>query len=669
MERVNYYSMLIVTAILLLLVVTRVAGADGEAALSPYFYVQDGESNPEAFPLLDTNVDVEISGVIARVTVVQTYANRGTQAIHARYVFPGSSRAAVHDLVMTVGGRVIRAQIREREAARQAYAAARLEGKSASLLEQQRPNVFSMEVANILPGDTIKVELTYSELLTPEDGKYAFVYPTVVGPRYAGAPQEQDGNQWAAAPYLPEGVAPQTKFAVRVRLAAGMPVQDIVSDSHRVKVDYQSEETALVSLEGTEFGGDRDFILHYRLAGEEIAAGLLLYQGQSENIFLLMAEPPQRPEPEIIPGREYIFVVDVSGSMFGFPLDTAKLLLKDLIGALRPEDRFNLIFFSGANEILAPSSLAATSENIQKAVHLLDSIGSGGGTELLPALRRALDLKAVEGYARSLVLITDGYISAEPEVFELINDNLGQANVFAFGIGGAVNRHLIEGLAKAGRGEPFVVTDPAEAPGVARQFAEYMSSPVLTDIRVKAEGVRIYDLEPQTVPDLFAARPIMLIGKWRGEPTGTIAISGRNGQGVYTRTFDLSKVKPAQENVVLRYLWARERLARLTVFGGEQRNQDAITQLGLQYNLLTAYTSFVAVDEVVRNQGGQGDDVTQPLPLPQGVSEYAVGASPGATQVPEPEFWLLLALGVLAVAACLPVRQMLIQAAERPDNQ
>ncbi|MDR2549176.1 MAG: VWA domain-containing protein [Desulfobulbus sp.] len=621
-----------------------------DTSLSPHFFVESengAEENGENFPLLDTRTEVNISGVIAQVTVRQKYANRGGQPIHARYIFPGSTRAAVHGLTMTVGERVIRAQIKERQAAQAVYEQAKQEGKSAALLSQERPNVFSMAVANILPGDVIDVELVYTELLLPENGVYEFVYPTVVGPRYSGAHEDPAKSQWVKNPYLKKDSAAKTGFAIHTRLAAGMPVKDISCPSHAVQVDYESPDTANINLSGQDFGGDRDFILRYRLDGDAIATGLMLFAGRDENFFLLMAQPPRRPAVNQIPPREYIFVVDVSGSMVGFPLDTAKTLLTGLINSLRPEDRFNMVFFAGGNQVMAPAPVAATTDNVQAALAMLNNFKGGGGTELLPALRTAMAMPADEGVSRSVLVITDGYVSAEKEAFSLIRENLGHSNLFAFGIGSAVNRHLIEGLAMAGSGEPFILTDPGEAPAMTKRFCEYISAPVLTDIKVAYEGFDAYDVEPTHIPDLFSQRPLLVFGKWRGPRDGKIVISGVNGEGAYSQSFAPGEVQADEKNAGLRTLWARNRLARLSDYGqGESVEQKAaIVNLGLAYNLLTAHTSFVAVDEVVRNAGGAGKEVKQPLSLPKGVSELAV---PGR-RVPEPEFWLLTLAALVTV--------------------
>ncbi len=617
-----------------------------DGTLSPYFFVENGDPEVDRLPLKETKADVVIAGVIADVVVTQVYRNEGNRPIHARYVFPASTRAAVHGMTMQVGARRIRAKIRERTAARQEFAAARKAGKSAALLEQQRPNVFTMDVANILPQDEIRVELHYSELLVPTDGTYEFVYPTVVGPRYSRDREATaaENDRWVKSPYLHAGEAPTYTFDIEARIAAGMPIEEVLCPSHRTYVDWRNRNATKVTLDpGETDGGNRDYILRYRLQGQQVKTGLLLYPGKEESFFLLMMQPPVRVAPRQIPPREYIFVLDVSGSMSGFPLDTAKVLMRELVVGLRPTDRFNVILFSGGSRLLAPKSLPATPANIRWATEEIDREYGGGGTELGAALDRALALPGNEGVSRTTIVVTDGYISAEAGVFEKIRANLNRSNLFAFGIGSSVNRHLIEGMARAGQGEPFVVTEPSEARAVAKSLQEYVQSPVLTDIKVDTQGFKVYDVEPLSIPDLFADRPLVVFGKWRGDTSGTIRVTGLGGEGRYEKVFDVDEAESSADNRALRYLWARARVARLADDGrADDETRRQVTTLGLTYELLTEYTSFIAVHEVVRNPDGSAPTVNQPLPLPQGVSDLAVGNS-----VPEPELPLLLALVLL----------------------
>jgi Ca-activated chloride channel family protein len=628
------------------------AETDANRTLSPYFFVQSDAEGGEQLPLKSTTVVVDIAGVIADVRLTQTYKNEGRYPIEALYIFPGSTRAAVYGMKMTIGERIQVAKVEERQAARATYEKAKGEGKSTSLLEQQRPNVFQMNVANIMPGNEVRVELSYTELLVPTDGIYEFVSPTVVGPRYsnrpaAGAPPTE---RWVENPYLTEKQPPPYTFDITVNLATGLPIQNMTSPSHKVEIAYQDASRATAKLSPSEqFGGNRDYILQYRLQGDAVESGLLLYEGQEENFFLLMMQPPKRVTNQQIPPRDYMYIVDVSGSMHGFPLETAKKLLADLINHLRPVDTFNVLLFSGGSALLSSHPVPATPENIQIALEFIDREQGSGGTELLPALHRALALPESEQTTRTLVIVTDGYVAVETEAFELIHSRLQNANVFSFGIGSSVNRFLIEGLARAGYGEPFIVTKPDEASDIAAKFRTYIQTPVLSNIEVDYNSFDVYDVEPPSVPSVFAERPVVIFGKWHGQPHGAITIRGNRGDAAYTKTIEVANVQAQLTNAALRYLWARHRIATLGDYQALQPQDERvkeITTLGLTYNLLTAYTSFVAVDEVVRNPGGQNTQVKQPLPLPQGVSNFAVGGELGTTPEPETVF-LMGVIGLL----------------------
>ncbi|HEX6279745.1 MAG TPA: VIT and VWA domain-containing protein [Pyrinomonadaceae bacterium] len=629
-----------------------VAQTDPDRSLSPYFFVK-GDPSVDRLPLKDTSVEITVAGVIADVRVVQTYANEGKNPINATYVFPASTRAAVYGMRMRIGDEVIVARIKEREAAKEEFETAKKEGKSASLLEQSRPNVFTMNLANLMPDETVEIELRYTELIVPTDGQYEVVYPTVVGPRYSSG--EGKDNAFVETPYLRQGEKPTSSFHLTARVAAGLPIYDLGSPSHRIAPQWFGQTDAVLTLtEDDHFQGNRDFVLHYRLAGDQITSGLLLYQGIDENFFLYMAQPPKRVVVDDIPPREFVFVVDVSGSMEGFPLDTSKQLLQDLIGNLRSSDYFNVVLFAGDSTALSDTPLPATKDNISRAIQLIEQQRGSGGTELQGAMEQAMSLKAQPGVSRSLVLITDGYISAEEGVFNYIREHLGDANVFAFGIGQGVNRYLIEGVANAGLGEPFIAEDPSKAAEVAAKFRVYIESPVLTDINFRTAGFEIYDVHPGGFPDLLAQRPIVVFGKWRGSPTGSVELTGKTGRGNFSSVINVADYQPSEANAALRYLWARTKIAELSDnrFGEvTDASIKEVTNLGLKYNLLTRYTSFIAVREKVVNPNAPANNVSQPLPLPVGVSDLAIGS--------EPELTCLLAMLGLIGSVVLLLRRYL----------
>jgi Ca-activated chloride channel family protein len=347
--------------------------------------------------------------------------------------------------------------------------------------------------------------------------------------------------------------------------------------------------------------------------------------------------------------------------MSGFPLETSKRLLTDLIGKLRPTDYFNVVLFAGDSTVLSENSLQANKQNLATAIHLLNDQRGAGGTELLAAIQRAMSVPRQQDISRNIVVVTDGYVDGEEGVFDYIRNNLGQSNVFSFGIGSSVNRYLIEGIAKAGMGEPFIVSDETEAAATANKFREYIQTPVLTNIQIRANGFDTYDVQPTHFPDLLAQRPLILFGKWRGPITGQFQLTGKSGRGDYVSTLDIAGIQPEEGNRALRYLWARSRIAELSDYGSTNVRDDrakAITALGLKYNLLTQFTSFIAVREVVTNTLEPAKDINQPLPLPIRVSDMAVGDTETGS---EPELiWLIVGSVLLTTLMILRKRRQLV---------
>lgn len=635
--------------------------AQARPAEGPYFQVA-GDPAVDALPLKSTQVEVRLAGVIADVTVTQRYRNEGQRPIEARYVFPGATGAAVHAMQVRLAGRVLNAKIEEKQRARIRHETAKREGKTSALLEQERPNVFQMNVANILPGDDVQVELRYTELVAPTEGRYEFVFPTVVGPRYHRPASAGGTSSFPATPQLKEGEASRAGFDLRVHFASPLPVSELSSSSHGIEVTGEGTAQAEVTLNDSGERADRDFILSYRLAGERTATGLTLFRGEGpdggdENFFLALVEPPKAIAAAQINPREYVFVVDISGSMHGQPLATAKVLLRNLIGSLRPTDTFNVMLFSGSSQMLNATPVPATRANIERAIATIDQQRGGGSTEIVPALRRIAALPKAGDVSRSVIVVTDGYVTVENEVFQLIRRNLGNSNVFAFGIGSSVNRHLIEGIARAGQGEPFIVTKPELAAAQAERLRRMIDAPVLTQLKARFEGLEVYDVEPaalNALPDVLGGRPVLIHGKWRGEPRGQLVLEGAAAIGNHLEVVPVSA--PDAQASALRHLWARSRIQQLSdqeALEGGSGQREAITALGLSYSLLTQYTSFIAVDEVVRT-AETAVPVNQPLPPPQGVSNAAVGAEVGAAipSTPEPAAWLslLVVLGLVGVA-------------------
>ncbi|VXA95670.1 VIT and vWA domain-containing protein [Maribacter litoralis] len=592
---------------------------------SPYLLVASENAN---IHLKSSITEVNIAGTIAHVRVTQVYQNKGAEAIEAKYVFPLSTQAAVHKMHMIVDERLVVAKIFEKQEAQKVYDSALEEGKRAAKLDQDRPNVFQMNVGNIMPGDEITLDIYYTEILVPVNGEYQFVAPAVVGPRFTG--ENTDNEESFNMPYTAKGIADTFNYDISVRLNAGMIIQNVNSASHHIAVDYPDAKTAEIILsEGNKNPSNRDFILKYNLRGNQIQTGLLMYEGNDENFFAFQMEPNSNVVLDDIPAREYLFIVDVSGSMNGYPLEVSRILMRNLLCGLRMSDTFNVQLFASSSTIFSPTPVEINEQNIEAAIRFLSEGQGGGGTQLLSALKTAYKSPRKDmSVARSMVVITDGYVSVEKEAFELIRNNLDQASVFTFGIGSSVNRYLIEGMAKVSNSESFIATTSEEAAEEAKDFANYIATPLLTRVKIESKGFDMYDLAQKSIPDVFAARSVVVHGKYRGKAEGKIIITGYQGKKRFRQVYNVSDGQLSKQNKALGYLWARKKIADLDDYNN-LFNEDVkaeVVALGLKYNLLTNYTSFVAVDEAIVNKDGTLKKVKQPLPMPNNVNNSAVGA-------------------------------------------
>ena len=624
------------------LIMSSVLFAQDVTTESPYFQVENElptDFDPSSFALINSQVSVQVSGVIAEVTVEQEYANKSELTLNTNYVFPGSSQSAIYYMEMELDGRVIQAKIKEKEEAKEIFETAKKEGKSASLLEQQRPNVFQMSLANIKPKSSVFVRFKYTETLIPNKKTYEFVFPTLVGPRYATAKMASK-DPWVNNPFVNKDSANyqghKPRFSMNLKLNAGMPINQASWYSHpNVNVEFLSDNKLKSSIINANNAAG-DFIFRYKLAGDEIASGLLLYEGKDENFFLYTMQPPSRPKQSMVPPRDYIFIVDVSGSMDGFPIEVSKKLITSILSGLKEEDKFNILLFAGSSEQYADELIPATKSNVGRAIRFINDQNGSGGTEILPALERSLNMIKDKGRSSTVVIATDGLVTVEREAIALIEDNLGKANFFPFGIGKSSNRYIIEALANAGMSESFICTSENEALKKAAEFKEMVTNPVLTDIKVNFNGMKTYDVLPKNVPDLFGDKPLVVFGKYTSATNGQITVKGKNANGKFEQEFDVKEGEKKNENGALRYLWAIQKIKMLSDYNRAEPSgklKEEIIDLGLNYNLLTEFTSFVAVDD-------SQDKLNDNTPSPSKVSNTS-----GA--VPEPHEWTLIFVGLL----------------------
>lgn len=609
-------------------------------------------------PLEHTDVQVDISGFIARVTLTQRYANPYETPIEAVYAFPMSEKGAVDRMTMKVGDRFIKGVIKERTEANRIYQEAKSQGKAASLLDQERPNIFTQRVANIMPGDAIEITLSYVEYLEYKDGEYAFAFPMVVGPRYIPGggsktavledrhessvrptPQQHSGAQVPDAdritpPVTPEGTRAGHDIALSVHLDAGVPVRDVRSELHEVDIWRRSESVSDLRLKNMASIPNRDFVLRYAVGGNQVDDAILAHNAGDDGFFTLILQPPARVAPENVTPKEMIFIIDCSGSMSGFPLDKAREAMTAAITNMNPHDTFNLISFSGGLGYCFPAPVSNTDQNQRKALDYLDKLRGGGGTEMMPAIRAALANQNDRERLRIVCFMTDGFIGNDMAILDAIQKHSGSARVFAFGIGNGVNRFLIEGMARAGRGASEIVTLESEGAEAASRFHERIHSPVLTDIDVDFGDLDVEEVfpDPKAMPDLFASQPLILKGRYAKAGDGVVTIRGNTANGPYERAVMVTLPKRAEEHDVLAPLWARTKIASImeTDWLGAQHGQPrpdvkaAVTTLGLNYNLVTQYTSFVAVENKVINESGQVRTIETPVEMTDGVSYEGV---------------------------------------------
>ena len=567
--------------------------AQNDETECPYFNIETSDSTGVNLSLLATNVDVTISGIIANVEIEQAYYNAGDSTLDATYVFPMSSQAAVYGMDMIVNDRVIQAVIKRKEEANEIFETANENGHTATLLEQHRPNVFQMSLANIKSKDTIKVRMVYTEILQPIKGVYQFVFPTIVGPRYT-----MDGEEWVSQTIQSASDIQETELNINMQINASSVVA-AKCESHDIEFDIEPRQVngSISTTPGN------DFIVEYYMDNDVIKSGLLLYEGEEENFFLSIIQPPRLDVEFDSPPREYIFIMDVSGSMSGEPIEVSKQLISDLLNDLTFEDRFNIVFFAGASSTLSDTSLPVTADNIKLAQDAIDNVQAGGGTRILSALDKALNMSGTEDFSRSFVILSDGYVNVEKEVFRLIRENLNEANFFALGIGRNVNRYIIEGIAYVGEGESFVATNGADASEIAESLRRYINRPALTNIEVAFDGIEVYDIEPLTIPDVFSERPVLIYGKYNKPTSGTFHIEGDYAEGRFSNSLSFEDYSLGiEDNIALKYLWARKRIKLMSDYCLASNESDTlsieeeITRLGLKYSLVTEFTSFVAVD-------------------------------------------------------------------------
>jgi Ca-activated chloride channel family protein len=592
---------------------------------------------------------VEIAGFVARVRVTQVFSNPFPDPIEAVYTFPLSHRGAVDAMWMRSQGREIRGEIHRREQARLLYERARERGQVAALLDQERPNVFTQSVANLMPGASVEIEIHYVETLEYEDGTFSFSFPTVVGPRFVpGAPVGASGTGWApdttrvpdasrvTPPVVPEGTRAGHDIAITLDIEAGVSIERIDSPLHEIAVDRPGDERALVRLARRDEIPNRDFVLRYTVAADDVRSGVLAHRSEGPGTVTFLLLPPKRVTPQTAAPKEMIFVVDRSGSQRGLPLLKAKETLLWILDHMNPNDTFQIVDFGSTANVLFERPQPASPAMKAAARRYIEGLEANGGTMMAEAVQRVASLPAEGHRLRTVVFMTDGYIGNDFEVIDLVRRLRGTSRWFAFGTGNSVNRFLLEGIAREGGGEVEIVLLDSPGHEVAQRFWQRIGSPVLTDVTLEFRGLDVTDVFPQQVSDLWAGKPLVIQARYDRPGTGQVILRGYRGGEAYREVLDVRLPRKGGSDA-LASMWARAKvdaLMRRDLPGLQSGSfapdiEEEIVEVALAHGLLTQFTSFVAVEERVVNEGGRQWTETVPVDMPEGVTYEGVFGTPG----------------------------------------
>jgi Ca-activated chloride channel homolog len=634
---------------------------------------QQGRYTPA--PILSTDVKIAVTGIIARATVRQEFTNPSQKKgdwLEGIYVFPLPETAAVDHLRMHVGERIIEGQVKERAEAKKVYEKAKQEGKRTSLVEQERPNVFTTSVANIGPGERIIVEIEYQETIRYDQGTFQLRFPMVVGQRYIpGTPvivegQDQNGSgtmldtdrvpdaSRITPPVQKPGQESMNPISLSLSLTPGFPVVKVESLFHPVIVIPDPDGGYHISLKQDAVPADRDFQLTWSPApGTDPTATVLTEQRNGETYAMLMLMPPtlQNDATPLMP-RDLTFVIDTSGSMAGPSIGQAKSALATALTRLTTQDRFNVIQFNNTVRSLFSAPQPVTTAAMRKALRYVEGLSADGGTEILPALRQALKSPQDSTRRQQIVLITDGQVGNEDELFELLHHRLGNKRLFTVGIGSTPNSHLMRKTAEFGRGTFTYVGNVSDVKDKLDALFKKLEHPVLNDIQLDRTGWTDLEQYPSTITDLYEGEPIVLALKATSLPNQAIL---RGHMGTQPWSLPLS-MKHASHRGGLSVYWARQKISALMdeAFTGtaEETVRKGVLDIALALHLVSKYTSLVAVDVTAARP------ISKPeTELPQGTKSSEDQEKTAMIGLPKTgtngQLQLVLGLLLLAAAAIL----------------
>jgi Ca-activated chloride channel family protein len=599
---------------------------------------------------MNTSIDARVSGLVARVSVRQEFRNDGQEWVEGIYVFPLPDEAAVDHLRMYIGERFIEGEIREKEKAKKDYEAAKLAGKKAGLVEQQRANLFTTSVANIAPGEGVVVEIEYLETVQFDEGVFSLRFPLTLTPRYIPgfALPDRKGSGWASDTNLvPDAslitppvvkVSSDHKFTFTADINAGVPLEFIASRYHVIDVANDGERYQIGLTDGLS-AMDHDLELTWRPVADSFPRATLFTEnvaGQTHALLLLLP-PDDFSTPTLSRPRELIFVIDTSGSMHGTSMEQAKRALGMALSGLEPADRFNIIQFNSTTSALFPGSVEASANNIDIARHYVIGLAANGGTEMRSAIERALSPQHSNSHFRQVIFVTDGSVGNEEELFGLIETRLGDARLFTVGIGSAPNSWFMRKAAEAGRGTFTLIGALHETGEKMERLFRKLEKPQLTDIVVEWPDGASAQSYPETVPDLYSGEPVLVRARLDGEAHGEVVVRGNSTLGNWEAELPIGAGEPKSG---IAALWARSQIENLL---DRQRRgavadrfRDDIVQTALVHHLVSKYTSLVAIDKTPARPASAGlSSERVPNLMPYGQSPNSIFGFPAtATAAP-----------------------------------
>lgn len=611
-------------------------GADGvRLSDRPYFPA----------PRLAQTIRLDVAGVVARGAVTQVFRNDTTEWVEGRYRFPLPDDAAVDQLIIRVDDRVVEGQIKEREEAQQTYETARDAGQTAALLSEERPNLFTISLANIGPGEVIAVELAFQAKVTREGDAFEFRMPLVAAPRYlpemALAAIDHPALRAAIARQLedaarlgfPIDLSRQSNAtALEIALDAGAEIASLESPSHELIVSREGERYR-IGLRLGEEPADRDMVLRWQTVRDAIPGATLFHEHIDGTDYLLaMISPPDADAAALMDqARDVTFILDTSGSMAGESMRAAQTALMEAILALNPEDRFEVIEFDNEYSRLFGGSRPADDAAVERAVRWVASLHADGGTEMAGPLRTALNGYSPPDFLRQIVFLTDGQVGNENELFGMIEANLDDTRLFTVGLGSAPNGWFMRKSAELGAGQTISITNDAEAAERMAAFYNGIEQPVAVDLTL-AVGQGEVELYPARLPDLYGAWALMIPIAVKGWD-GTFTLDAQTAEGAWSLALDRSDTRPAEG---IAKLWAEGKVESLLddrrrgVLSYEEAREDVLA-VALPHRLATEYTSFVAVDKQVRRPDGtELYDTDLPNNLPDGIVMASLTGPAGA---------------------------------------